>query len=102
MFVVRASERRGKAWERGAMPMGTRGFQSSWWNLCSCFSIPGAFRERSGGENPPGWIDREGVREPEISGSDGSQPARLRNSVSWVIQVFSGHCFGSSCSVFSS
>ena len=42
------------------------------------------------------------VREPEISGPGAGQPARLRNSVSWVIQVFSGHCFGSSCSVFSS
>jgi len=55
-----------------------------------------------GGENPPGLIDYEVVREPEISGPGAGQPARLRNSVSWVIQVFSGHCFGSSCSVFSS
>ena len=70
--------------------------------LSSSFADLGAYGERPGGRKSPRQVVHRGVPDAGIRVRGATYPVRLRSSVSWAIQVFSAHCFGSSCSVFSS
>ena len=71
-------------------------------DLSSSFADLGAYGERPGGRKSPRQVVHRGVPDAGIRVRGATYPVRLRSSVSWAIQVFSAHCFGSSCSVFSS
>ena len=70
--------------------------------LRSSFAEKVAYRERPRGWISLGWIARQVVHCPGIRGRRAAHPVRLRSSVSWAIQVFSGVSSATKPSVFSS